>query len=123
MLRLTLAFGLVLTLLGLIFYGISGFLSFTALIPSFFGIVFIFLAVVAKNDRYRKTVMHIVSALAFLAFLMTAKSLAAVARWLNGSPPERPLAVTEQAVMSMLGFIFFAVCFRSFVRARRARNA
>ena len=59
----TRTFGLILIVLGLASYFLTGRVSVTALIPAFFGSVFIILALVARNESARKHAMHAAVAL------------------------------------------------------------
>ena len=109
--------GLVLILLGLISYFGTGRTSATALIPAFFGAVFIILALVARSESARKHAMHAAVSLALIGLVGTLVRLvpAIVAGQLA-----RP-AVLAQLVMSVLltGYIVLGV--KSFKAARRAR--
>jgi hypothetical protein len=55
----TRTFGLILIVLGLAAYFLTGRASVTALIPAFFGAVFVILALVARNESARKHAMHV----------------------------------------------------------------
>jgi hypothetical protein len=111
--------GIVLILLGLISYFGTGRTSVTALIPAFFGAVFVILALAANNPSARKHVMHAAVAIALLGLLGTLGRLipALVAGQLT-----RP-AVLAQLVMSVLLIGYIALGVKSFKEARRARVA
>jgi len=111
--------GLVLILLGLVSYFGTGRISVTALIPAFFGAVFVILALVARNEAARKHAMHGAVALALLGLLGT---LGRVIPALLAGQLAR-VAVLAQLAMSLLlaGYIFLGV--QSFRQARRARLA
>ena len=64
----TRTFGLILIVLGLAAYFLTGRVSVTALIPAFFGAVFVILALVARNEPARKHAMHAAVALALGPF-------------------------------------------------------
>jgi len=111
--------GIVLILLGLISYFGTGRVSMTALIPAFFGVVFIILALVARSESARKHAMHAAVALALLALLGTlARVVPAIAAGQVGRP-----AVLAQIVMSILLAGYIALGVQSFKAARRARLA
>ena len=63
----TRTFGLILIVLGLASYFLTGRVSVTALIPAFFGAVFVILALVARNESARKHAMHAAVALGLSA--------------------------------------------------------
>ena len=58
--------GMALTVIGLVSYVGTGRTSLTALIPAFFGVVFVILAWVARNESVRKHVMHAAMVVALL---------------------------------------------------------
>jgi hypothetical protein len=109
--------GIVLILLGLFSYFGTGRTSVTALIPAFFGAVFIILAMVARNESARKHAMHAAVALALLGLLGT---LARLLPAIGAGPLTRP-AVLSQLVMSVLLIGYIALGVKSFRAARRAR--
>ncbi len=111
--------GLVLILLGLVSYFGTGRTSVTALIPAFFGAVFVILALVARNEAARKHAMHAAVALALLGLLGTVGRLIPA---LTAGEFGRA-AVLAQLAMSILlaAYVFLGV--QSFRQARRARLA
>jgi hypothetical protein len=115
----TRTFGLILILLGAASYILTGRTSVTALIPAFFGAIFVVLALVARSDAARKHAMHAAVALALLGLLGTLGRL--VPAILAGNLM-RP-AVLAQLVMSVLLGIYIALGMKSFKDARRARLA
>ena len=119
----TIALGVILTLLGLWGYFGLGSPSITALIPAFFGIPFLVLGIVARNERYLKHAMHGAAALAVLAFLGTVPGLVKAFAMLRGAAVQRPTAVTVQAIVAILSLVFVVLCIVSFVQARRSRAA
>ncbi|MGH7457717.1 MAG: hypothetical protein ACREKN_01370 [Longimicrobiaceae bacterium] len=118
--KLTLAFGALLIVLGLSAYFGTGGVSVTALIPAFFGALFILLGWLATRERLRKHAMHGAAALALLGVLGTARGVPAALALLGGGTVERPGAAVTQAVMFLLSLVFLLLCVRSFVAARRA---
>lgn len=109
--------GIVLILLGLISYFGTGRASMTALIPAFFGALFIILALVARSESARKHAMHAAVMLALLGLLGT---LFRVVPAIMGGLLTRP-AVLAQLVMSVLLAGYIALGVKSFKAARRAR--
>ena len=126
--KITLLFGAVLILLGLIgFFGWrqlgASAQSVTALIPAFIGIPIAILGAVAMmKPAARKHAMHAAVVLGLLGFLGTIGGLIKAVQWMAGTAPERPAAVTIQAIMAVLSAIFIALCVQSFIAARKARG-
>lgn len=110
-------FGLILIVLGVASYTLTGRASVTALIPAFFGAVLVICAFVARQESARKHAMHAAVAVGLVG------ALAALGRGLpaalNGDAA-RP-AVMAQLVMGVLLLIYVALGVRSFIEARRAR--
>lgn len=115
MARVTLIYGLLMIALGVGMYFGTGTPSVTALIPAFFGGVFLLLGLLALKDQLRKHAMHAAAALALVAFVASVGVLLA-----RGTA--KPLAAAEQAIMALLSAGFVGLCVRSFIQARRARR-
>ncbi len=127
--QLTILFGVIFIILGLAgFFGWEQLgaqkQSATALIPAFFGIPIAILGAVAMaKPGARKHAMHAAVMLGLLGFLGTIGGLIKAIQWMAGTAPERPAAVAIQAIMAVLCAIFIALCVRSFIAARKARDA
>jgi hypothetical protein len=110
-------FGLLLIVLGVAAYTITGRTSVTALIPAFFGAVFVILALVARNEAARKHAMHAAVALGLIGALAAlGRAMPAV---MNGDAT-RP-AVLSQLAMSTLLIVYVVLGVQSFIAARKAR--
>jgi hypothetical protein len=111
--------GIVLMIIGIGSYWLTGRTSITALIPAFFGVVFVLLAYVARNEAARRHAMHIAVALGLLGMLGTlGRALPAVI----GGQLTRP-AVLAQIVTSLVLAYYVYAGVQSFIAARRARKA
>ncbi|HVR95843.1 MAG TPA: hypothetical protein VMW27_04465 [Thermoanaerobaculia bacterium] len=120
MARLTIIYGLLLIVLGVGSYFVTGQASKTALIPALFGVPILLCGVVALRDHLRRHAMHGAAALALLGFLGSAPGLLKAFTLLGGGEVARPAAVTAQATMALLSLVFLVLCIRSFINARRA---
>jgi len=110
-------FGLILIVLGVASYTMTGRTSLTAMIPAFFGAVLVICALVARREAARKHAMHVAVAVGMVGLLgALARALPAA---LKGEV-SRP-AVMAQLIMGALLLIYVALGVRSFVAARRAR--
>jgi hypothetical protein len=125
MAKLTIAFGTLLILLGIIGYVATGSAHPTALIPSALGVIFIFFGIMANSDNPKKRMlwMHISVTVALLGFLSMIPADIDVIRFSRGVPFLHPAALEEKAVMSLLCLIYVLFCVRSFINARRSRLA
>jgi hypothetical protein len=116
----TRSFGLILIVLGIASYVMTGRTSITAMIPAFFGVVLVICALVARSsEAARKHAMHAAVAVGLIG------ALAALARGvpaaLNGDAT-RP-AVMSQLAMGVLLLVYVALGVQSFIAARKARMA
>ncbi len=123
MIQLTYIIGFLLIALGLGGYLIADERPPTALIPAAFGLIYVVLAFVGKNERTRKHVMHGASVLALLGMLGTGTGFIALLQLPFGLEVDRPLAVISQGCTFVLSAIFLVAAVRSFIAARRARQA
>jgi hypothetical protein len=125
MAKVTIVFGILLIILGLVgFFGTGG-IHYTALIPTWFGLALLlggFLAISPSETR-RKIFMHInvtVGLLGFLGSVGSALHGYGHARSLGMDPDYK--AMTAQLVMAGLTLIYVNLCIQSFIKARRARE-
>jgi hypothetical protein len=118
----TIIYGLLLTVLGLISYFGTGMLSMTALIPAFFGLPILICGVLARDEAKLRHAMHGAATLSLLGFLGAAPGLLKMPALLSGEFIARPEAVKAQAIMAILSLIFVILCVRSFINIRRARK-
>jgi O-antigen/teichoic acid export membrane protein len=114
----TIVFGLLLTILGVVGYFLSGAVSVTALIPAFFGIVLMALGFLARAESMRKHSMHAAAAVGLIGFIGALMSLLR-------APMETRSAIANfsQIAMALLTALFVVLCVKSFRDARRARGA
>ena len=113
----TILFGVLLTLLGLAGYVLTGASSPTALIPAIFGLLLLALGLLARSEPMRKHAMH---AAATIALLGCGGALFSLMRTPAG--PRSPIAVSSQAAMVILTAVFVGLCVKSFIDVRRART-
>lgn len=117
------AFGVVLSLVGLAFYAGTGAASPTALIPALVGVLMVLAGGLALRRGLRAHAMHLAALVGTLGFLGCLPGLVKLPLLLAAVPVARPLAVIEQSITAVLCLVFVALCVRSFVRARRTRTA
>jgi hypothetical protein len=111
-------FGIILIVLGVASYTLTGRTSITAMIPAFFGAAFLICAMIARrSDAARRHAMHAAVAIGMVGMLAAlARALPAALQGDAGRP-----AVIAQLIMGGLLLIYVAMGVRSFVAARRAR--
>ena len=120
MVSLTMSVGALLSLLGLVAYVVTGMVSLTALIPTFFGVALVLLAQLGKAQARRKLTMHIGVLIALLGFLGSASGIPKVLSLLGGGEVVRPEAAAIQSLMALICLVYVVMGVRSFIAARRA---
>ncbi|MEM1181250.1 MAG: hypothetical protein AAGM22_23110 [Acidobacteriota bacterium] len=119
----TILYGAVLIAIGVVGYFATGSQSVTALIPAFLGIPAFLLGVLARSEKFLKHAMHGAAMVALLGTLGTVSGFFKMLTMLTGAEVERPAAVIAQGLVALLSVIFLILCVRSFIAARRAREA
>ncbi len=123
MAKLSILYGVFFILMGLYgYFGISS-ESITALIPTFFGVPMLIFGWWGLNEKYLKHAMHGAAVLTLLGFAGTVSGLIKFFKMLGGVQPERPAAVTVQAIMAILCLVFLIFAVKSFIDARKNRKA
>ena len=118
----TVAFGVLLCLVGVGFYAGTGGASLTALIPAFLGLPLVVAGVLARREAWRRHAMHAAALLGTLGVLGSLRGAVQLPALLAGSEVARPAAVAAQSVTALLCLVFVGLCVRSFVNARRERT-
>ena len=123
MAKLSIAYGVIFILMGLISYlGISS-ESITALIPAFFGIPMLVLGWLGLNEKWLKHAMHVAAVLMLLGFFGTIGGLIKFFKMLGGVQPERLAAVIVQAIMALMCLVFLIFAVKSFIDARKNKKS
>jgi len=117
--KITNVYAILLILLGIIGFVVTGMEHKTALIPTFFGLVVMVVGILAQNPKNRKNSMHLAAALALLGFAATVRGVVNLITMLGGGVVERPGAAISQSIMGLLSLIFVLLCVKSFIEARR----
>jgi hypothetical protein len=123
MAKLTIGFGILLILLGICGFVLTGSAHPTALIPAAMGLFFVLFGVMANTDDSKKRMlwMHISVTVALLAFIGTIPADIDTIRLSHGAYFAHPAAVEEKGALSLLSLIYVLFCVRSFIAARRSR--
>ena len=123
MAKLTIAFGILLILLGVLGFVLTGSAHPTALIPCGIGILFVFFGVMANTENPKKRMlwMHVSVTVALLVFLGMIPSAIDVIHLSHGAYFAYPAAVEEKAALGLFSLIYVLFCVRSFIAARRNR--
>ncbi len=123
--KLSINVGVLLIILGFFAYIGSEMVSITALIPSFFGLAFVGLGLLArKSDSMQKHTMHAAMLLALLGLGGSFTGLRQIVIALfGGDMPVRFTAAASQAVMAVICIIFLILGVKSFIDARKEKKA
>lgn len=120
--KLTLTIGGLLTLTGVIAYVATGGVSLTALIPSAVGVLLLVAGWIGRNPKLHRHAIHAALAVALLGALGSLMNVVKVGQLFTGTA-ERPGAIWASLVMFVALVVYLAFGVRSFIDARRARQA
>jgi len=110
-------FGIVLIVLGIGSYLGTDRVSATALIPAAFGLALLLLGCLAFKETLRKHAMHLAAMVGLVGFI------GGLARLISKGINLQSTASVCTLVMTVLCAAFVLLCVRSFVMARRRRQA
>ena len=123
---MTIGFGALLAILGVVGFVATGSAHPTALIPCWFGLALVVCGALASTpDAKRRMVwMHIAVTIALLGWVFPlVRVLGAARQGVPVAPSTGHAAMLEQEAMILVCLVFTALCVRSFVAARRGRTA
>ncbi len=125
MAKVTIVFGVLLIILGLVGFFATGAIHHTALIPAWFGLALGVggILAISPSEKRRKIFMHINVTVGLLGLIGAAASALheyGHARSLGMDPDYK--ALTAQIVMVVLLLIYVNLCVRSFIQARSSRK-
>ena len=125
MAKLTIAFGVLLILLGAIGFVYTGSAHPTALIPAGIGVLFVLFGVMANTEDSKKRMlwMHISVTVALLTFLGMIPAAIDTVKLSRGVEYPHPAAVVEKGALALFSLLYVLFCVRSFIAARRSRLA
>ncbi|HEY6373997.1 MAG TPA: hypothetical protein VIX90_00595 [Edaphobacter sp.] len=125
MAKLTIGFGVLLVLLGILGFVYTGSTHPTALIPCVIGLFFVFFGVMASTEDSKKRMlwMHISVTVALLVFLGTIPADIKTIQLARGDALPHPVSILEKGALSLLCLLYVLACVRSFINARRLRAA
>ena len=107
--RLGIVLGIALVLLGVGAYALSDFVSITALIPTFFGVLVGILSVVGYRRRDRQRLAAIgIGLLAVLGVLGSTRGIPDILALLTGGAVDSPIAAVSQGAMIAVCLVLLA---------------
>lgn len=115
MYKITIIFGLLLIATGLVGYFGTGAESLTALIPSAIGIILLLCGFIAANEKFRMAAMHVAVSIGLLG------ALGLIPQLMKENQPTAALASKITTLILCIAFV--GLCVRSFIQARKAREA
>ena len=124
MARSTRVFGIVLVVLGVVYFVLTGSVHKTSLIPTWFGLALFACGLLANTEDTKRRMlwMHIAVTVGLLGFLFPAgrggRALAHSATLTAG----QRTAAQEEVVMAVICGAFTTLCVRTFIAARVART-
>ena len=125
MAKITIGFGVILILVGILGFVSTGSHAPTALIPAVVGLILSILGFLALTNDAKKRMlyMHIAVTIGLLGFLGTGWSIVNyIQMTIRGQRFAHPIAVEEKAAMAAVLLCFVLLCVQSFIAARRTRT-
>ncbi len=110
--------GLVLMVIGVGGYVMTGMVSVTALIPAAFGLVISALGYYGRHEATRKTAMHVAMVVALVGILGSATGLLALPALLTGGEVASRAATLSRSAMAIILIVYLIAGIQSF-RANR----
>jgi hypothetical protein len=96
----------------------------TRFIPLAAGVPLFICGIIALNPLWRKHAMHIAAMIGLLGTLACAgRGIPSAIKWAGGEAPKNALAFWMVVAMGLLCALFLFLCIRSFIQARRQRQA
>ena len=125
MVRLTRVTGVVLIVLGLVYFVMTGSTHPTPLIPSIWGLLLLLCGISAISPDTKRVMlwMHIAVTLGLLGFLFPGVRAAMTYAHPAALTVVKRTAAQEEVIMAIICLVFTAMCVRNFVANRRARLA
>ena len=115
MYRVTILFGVLLGITGIIGFYQTEAKHMTALIPAFIGIPLFVCGIIAAKEAMRMMAMHIAILIGLIGFIGAAATLF--------KANQEMAALVSKSVTALLCAAFVGLCIRSFIQARKAREA
>ena len=115
MYAITILFGVLLVATGVTVFINTGSTQKTALIPAVLGGILMVCGILASNEARRMMAMHIAILIGLIGFIGAAATL-----FKEG---QAMAAVVSKSITALLCATFVGLCVRSFIQARKAREA
>ncbi|MGC1479755.1 MAG: hypothetical protein WA771_04575 [Chthoniobacterales bacterium] len=122
MFAIHLLFGLILIVLGAVSYFITGADSPTALIPAFVGAALVLFGALARMGHVMNLIFAHLAVLLGVVGALGGLGMS-IPKLMSGVELVRPMAIYMQLAMGLILFVYVIFCVRSFIAARRARQA
>ena len=115
MYRVTILFGVLLVITGVVGFYQSGTEHPTALIPAFIGIPLFVCGIIAAKEAMRMMAMHIAILIGLVGFIGATATLF--------KADQSMAAIVSKSITALLCATFVGLCVRSFIQARKTREA
>ena len=125
MYRVTILFGILLGITGVVGFFQTGAKHITALIPAFIGVPLFVCGIIAAKEAMRMMAMHIAILIGLIGFIGATATIFKSDQ--KTAPTEeaaqQTAAIVSKIITSILCATFVGLCVRSFIQARKSREA
>lgn len=119
---ITISFGALLILVGLLGFFLTGAAHPTALIPCALGLLLIIAALIGRNPKLHMHAMHGAVLIGLLGFAATAKALIHLPLVMTGHAGTKEAVILSKSATAFLCGLFVLRCIQSFIDARTAKK-
>lgn len=121
--KIAIFFGILLILVGVVGYVAGNYVSITALIPAFIGIIIALMGLIGQSkESLRMHVMHVAVLVGLLGLIGTCvRWIPALMNYASNGTVKNSAAFISQTLTALLCLAFVILCVKSFIDARRNR--
>lgn len=121
--KIAIFFGIALILVGVVGYVAGNYVSVTALIPAFIGIIIGLMGLIGQSkESLRMHVMHVAVLVGLLGLIGTCvRWIPALMNYFSSGMVKNSAAFISQTLTALLCLAFVILCVKSFIDARRNR--
>ena len=119
MAQTTVGFGIFLLVLGIIGFSIKEMQTITSLLPSFFGLAFLILGIIAQRESLNKIALFLAMVVGLVGLILTSSELFNLFLLLTGTEVALTAAIITHPMMDILCIYYLGSGINSYIDARK----